>query len=178
MRFARQWGSEMSREKQTVQDTEPEHSDHGTLYAPIELYVPQQKDGQDGEDPVTQDGNYGDCIGKSGLDASVLTGSGHRCEPVLPIENQQRHPLTRCYGLGDYLLYRSTLEEKIHAGAAHDYEAGRHTSIDDPLDPLLPVGNPDQRKTDGALDGDQCKAPWLLEDVEPHQGVGVLVFGE
>lgn len=67
------------------------------------------------------------------------------------------------------LLHRRALEEEIHAGSTHNNETGRHTGVDHPLDPLLAVGNPDQCEANRALDGDQCEAPWLLEDIEPQQ---------
>jgi hypothetical protein len=42
-----------------LQDSQTEHGHYGALDAPVELDVPEEEDGQRGEDPVGADGHYG-----------------------------------------------------------------------------------------------------------------------
>lgn len=67
----------------------------------------------------------------------------------------------------DYSLYWHALEEQVYACSTHNDEAQKHANVDDIFDPFLAACNSNQSKSDTALDCDEGKTPWFLEDVEP-----------
>lgn len=86
------------------------------------------------------------------------------------------YPVAEQQNLFDYYsLYRITTEKQIHARSAHYQNTGSHACIYCPLDPLLSIGNTDQREANRALDSDQSETPGLLKDVKPHVRVGDLI---
>lgn len=160
-----------------LQDAQSEHAHDRQLNTPIELHIPQQKNGQDGKDPVTQDGDHSHSIRQSRLNGTRLASAIHGMVPILPKWRQQSF-LDPSVTDPKSLLYRRALEEEVHAGTAHYNKTGRHAGVDHVLDPLLAIGNSDQGESNRAFDGDECKAPRLLEDVEPLQRVRVLICGQ
>lgn len=74
----------MSVEGLDSQDSETQHGHYTTLYAPVELNVPEEEDGECGEDPVCGDGYYGYGVGEDGLRAALAAVAFDFCVPVLP----------------------------------------------------------------------------------------------
>lgn len=65
------------------------------------------------------------------------------------------------------ILNWPALEKEIDSCSTHDYKVAEHGQIDDMFDPFLAARNPDQGEANADLDGNESKAPRLLEDVEP-----------
>lgn len=64
-------------------------------------------------------------------------------------------------------LDRRALEKQVHARATRTYGDKRQTDVDGDLHPEDRASDADQREPERPLDGDECEAPTLLEDVEP-----------
>ena len=149
-----------------LQDAQSEHAHDRQLNTPIELHIPQQKNGQDGKDPVTQDGDHSHSIRQSRLNGTRLASAIHGMVPILPKWRQQSF-LDPSVTDPKSLLYRRALEEEVHSRPAHDDRTRQHAYVDDHLDPFLAACDSNQGKSDAALDRDESEAPRLLENVEP-----------
>lgn len=75
----------VGREGGYLQDAQAQHCHNRAFDAPVELHVPEEEDGQCGEDPICCYGYDGYGVGECRLDGTGLAFTFHGDIPVLPI---------------------------------------------------------------------------------------------